>query len=101
MRRPIPVQVNDVFGYLRNGRDSSGFSGPGIDIKSGETAAVYHRAEAMPALEQVAGSPQVDRQFVHLAGLEQGRLVIGCAVASSRNSVADEHRPAVREHVRQ
>src|SRR5579864_2002274 len=96
---PLAVEVNGVFGDHHSRRRGARFPGPGIDIEPRKIAAVHDCADAMPAPEQVAGGPQIDGQFINLAGLEQRRPVIGFAVARPLNTVADEHRSAIREDI--
>ena len=71
VRRGSLAQINCVFCLDASSKTSAGLSGTGINVKSGETTAVYDDADSMAGSETIARTPEVDRDLVDLMGLKK------------------------------
>jgi len=71
-------------------------SGIHIAIESGEVAAADFEANAVAFAEDVTGGPDVDREFIDLAGVQKRGLLLRIAITRAKDAFRKILREAIR-----
>jgi len=101
MRRKGAVMKNRLSSDARLRRLSHWRAGIQIAIEAREVAAGDFEPDPVPALEQIAGRDQIDRELIRPAGFHQTAATRCVAIARPDNTFAEIGRIAVGSNVEQ
>src|SRR5262245_43826671 len=91
----VTITVNCVAGWSRRRATAELFAGIRVGIKSGCAARSDMHAEAMALIEDDAGGPKVQIEFINFPWFEQAFSTERCVKASADSAVTDIERASI------